>query len=255
MDITVKHIAGVSLVIILLVGANVYQFQNPKTVKVPEKQTEIDEGAWVKQSAYAGRGMIIDSLEAQNKKLAQRVKESRDKIASYVSITGRLRTEIDSLEQQARWNAFSIGDMMAQIDSLAEDSTGRDTTDVVRRSFTETRSFGGGLFKVTGRVEININPCGFTAEQIQLGLHCPSGWLFRVRQDLQLDQLRDIRLDVASTVNEDRSRALVYVTSPDFEDLEYQSYTEFEPETKLPKFWIGLATGAGAALTAIIVLN
>lgn len=242
----IKLTAAISILVILLIAGNVYQFQNPKTINIPTGQEQIDSTAWVKKSAVADKETIIDSLEQQNQKMANRIQEQGDKIASYVSITGRLKTEVDSLEKQAQWNDIFFSD------SLLADTTQRDSTDIIERTFTESRTFGNGLFKVTGQVDMQLNPCGFTVEQIQMGLNCPTNFLLRVRQNLQLEQLRDIRLDVTSTINEDKSRALVYVTSPDFENLEYESYTELEPEKKLPWFWIGLGAGVGGAL---ILLN
>jgi len=235
------------VVVILLIAGNVYQFQNPKTIEVPTGTEQIDSTSYVKKSVVADQETIIDSLKSKNKAMAKRIQEQGDEIASYTSITGRLKTEVDSLEKQAQWNAVVLSDITDEIRSIAEDSSQSDSTDLVRRSFTKTKTFGNGLFLVDGNVELDLNPCGFTPERIQIGLDCPTGFLFRVRQDFNLAQTRDIKIDIATTVNEDKSRILTYATSPDFESFEYQSYTEYEPKKELPWFWIGLASGAGGA--------
>lgn len=241
-----KTTAIISIIVIILVAGNVYQFQNPKTVEIPTGKEKIDSTSYVKKSSLSDKETIIDSLESQSEKLAQKVKDQGDKIASYVSITGRLKTEVDSLEKEAEWNSFNLNEINFGSDSLSEDSSG-----VIEKSFKESRTFGNGLFRVDGVVDAELNPCGFNIEQIQMGLECPTNFLLRVRQNLSLTQLRDIRIDVVSTFNEDESRALVYITSPDFEDWDYRASTEFEPENKLPWFWIGLGFGFGGALVLI----
>jgi hypothetical protein len=50
-------------------------------------------------------------------------------------------------------------------------------------------------------------------------------------------------------------RLLTYVTSPDFDSLEYKSYTELQPQNRLPKFWIGAGAGVAATLAGIIILR
>lgn len=249
-----KYIAGLALAIIALIGMNVYQWNNPKVVEVPAGQQAIDSTAWVQRTAYTQRGNIIDSLKSQNQALAEKVKDSQDKIASYTAINGRLNLKVDSLKKQATWNAVTLDSMVDQVESLQADSSS-DSSGVIRRSFTESRSFGNQLFEVTGTVDVELNPCGFTSEQIQMGLECPSDFFLRVRQDLQISQLRDIRIDVANTFNDSRTRMLTYVTSPDFDSLEYQSYTELQPKNELPKFWIGAGVGAAGTLAAIILLR
>ena len=249
-----KYVIGGALLVILLIGLNVYQWQNPSVVEVPAGQQEIDSTAWVQRTAYTERGSIIDSLQAQNEALAKKVKESKDKIANYTAINGRLNLKVDSLKQQATWNAVTLDRMMGEVAALQEDSTA-DSSNVISRSFVESQTFGNELFKVTGSVDVELNPCGFTTEQIQLGLDCPRDFFLRVRQGFSLSQQRDIRIDVANTFNDSRTRMLTYVTSPDFDSLEYQSYTQLKPKNGLPKFWIGTGVGIAGTLAAIILLN
>lgn len=219
MKLKLSHIIFAFVVVALLVAGNLYQYQNPNVVEVPAGQTQIDSTAWVKRSAYASRGMIIDSLEAQNKKMAEKIRASGDAIAGYTSIVGRLRTEKDSLAEQLKQKTFDLSAL-----NFTTSGASRDTV------FVRTQHFGDGLFEVQSAVKIDY----------------PT-----LTNDLELQQLRDIRLDVVNTINDDRSRVLTYVTSPDFKELEYQSFTELEQKKELPWFWIGLA--AGAVGTGILI--
>lgn len=203
-------------IIIALIAGNVYQFQNPKVIEVPSGTEQIDSTAWVQRSALADAETIIDSLENQNKAMADRIEKQGDQIANYTSITGRLKLKVDSLQSQP-WNAIPLTERMLARDYIAT----MDTT------FHQSKTFGNGLFKVDGLVRIRLTP----SEGLQF------------KQDFYIQQLRDIRLDVVHTLSDDNARSLVYVTSPDFSDLKYQSFTELKQKKRLPWFWIGLGTG------------
>lgn len=199
-----------------------YQFQNPKTIEIPTGQEQIDSTSWVKRSALADAETIIDSLQIRNQAMADRIREQGDQIANYTSIVGHLKLQVDSLESDPPiWNAIPLVDRLNQ----------RDSTAISDTTFSRSKTFGNGLFRVNGIVEFSRG---------------------QFRQDFTIEQLRPIRLDVVSTMNEERSRILTYVTSPDFEELKYESFTELKPQKELPWFWIGLGVGAGGAL---ILLN
>lgn len=265
----VKHSLIITLILVGLIGLNVYQWQNPKVVEVPSGIEQIDSTAWVQRSAYTTRLAIIDSLEGQNKELSRKVNALGDVVYSYANITGRLRLQKDSLENElTEWQEIPEMEMTAGRPELKESSPPDSLTEDERsflekaredyyemkqlmdsslitnhefnvlpdgmipanepKRFIKERQFGGGLFVVTGIVEFQGN---------------------QFRQHLELEQIRDIRLDVATTVSDDQSRVMFFVTSQDFESLEYQSFTELKPKNKLPWFWIGVATGvAGTAL-------
>lgn len=218
----------IGLIIIALIGGNVYQWQNPNVVQVPVGQEQIDSTSWVQQSTILSQRQIIDSLDAQNEAMASRIEEQQDQIANYTTITGRLKTQMDSLQSDPPvWNAIPLVEQFQQQDSTAI----YDTT------FTRSKIFGDGLFRVDGQVDFRYrNNTGF-----------------EIRQDFGLTQLRDIRIDVVSTINKDHSRALTYVTSSDFEDLNYKTYTELEPKKKWPWFLIGLGVGFVGAIGIGIV--
>lgn len=209
------------LVSAILGGAVIWWVKPAQVVEVPGEQTPIDSTAWVLRAALTARQVIIDSIEAENKAMAERIEQMGDQIASYTQINGQLRLEVDSLAND-RWNTIPLVDNMLRRDSMA----------MVDTMFTHTQSFGDGLFQVNGIVRVQINP--------ETGI--------RVQQQFGLEQLRDIRLSVVNTFNDDYTRSLVYVTSPDFEDLQYQSFTQLQPRRNPPWFWIGLGVGAAAIL-------
>lgn len=213
--------------ILLLAAGNVYQWQNPNVVEVPaDGQQEIDKGAWVQRSAYITRGMLLDSLKVQNEALAAQVRESRDEIANLTLINGRLNLKVDSLS--------ATGTRIINLPPI----TGlhpQETETVYTAPFSA--EFGNGLFRVNSLVQVSrIKP--FPDKELSL----------QIDNTLELQQLRDIRLSVTNTMNKDRSRLLTYVTSPDFDHLEYQTFTEIEHRKRWPWFWIGVGTGAAGIL-------
>lgn len=277
MKITLKQIVIFLVFIISLIALNVYQWQNPKVVEVPQGKAEIDSTAWVQRAAYTERGIILDSVRTQNQKLFDKIRSANDAIANYSYLTGSLRTERDSLKSELdQWQDLpgmadrdtlkELDDLMNNFDSISAQAMSDADKEFLRKAkedlqkiknlsdsgrvisrtsydlpdnlipasepkkYITERQFGGGLFLVTGIVEFRKG---------------------QFRQRLELEQIRDIRIDVVNTINKDRSRIMTYITSSDFESLEYQTFTELKPQTKLPKFWIGLA--AGVVGTALIL--
>lgn len=229
MKIKLTHILGILFVFVLLVAGNVWQYQNPEVVKVPADQTKIDSTAWVQQSTYMARQLLIDSLRAENEKLAEKIEQSQDKIANYTSIIGRLRIENDSLKNEP----VNIADLFT-FDTTVTRNTQPADLNVMDTTLTFQQTFSDSLFRVKSNVSFN--------------------WPY-LDNELHLSQQRPINIDVVNTFNDDRSRMLTYVTSPDFDSLRYKSYTELQPKDELPKFWIGAGTGVAATLVGIILIN
>jgi len=225
MTIELKHILITLLIVCGLIAGNVYQYQNPQTVEVPAEQTAIDSTAWVQKSAYQSRGSIIDSLRAQNEKLAQKIEDTGDEISNYTSIIGNLRLQLDSVQNEGATNAIDLASLMLE----------RDSTQFADTTFTRTEIFGNGLLSISATAQISDNSLSLDIQQPH--------------------QLRPIRIDVANTWNESRTRMLDYVSSPDFDSVRIRSYTELKPETKLPRFWIGTGTGIAVTLATILILK
>lgn len=204
-------IFSILLVIIIgLAAGNVYQWNNPVVVREPTGTVQIDSTAWVQSPSYVGRG-LIDSLRQINEALAQKVKESRDQIANYTSIVGRLELQVDSLQRQDSYQV-NINDLfLPENRQVIPDTT-----------FFFARTFNNSLFRVNSEVSYR------------------NGW---IDNDLDLTQLRDIEISVINTMNDDQTRLFTYVTSKDFEQIEYQSFTEIDRKKRYPWFLIGLGVG------------
>ena len=217
MKASLNHVVTTLVIIVLLIAGNVYQFYNPRIIEVPEYiQTEIDSTAWVQRSAYLSRGMLIDSLSAENKKLSERVSESRDQIANLTTITGKLNLQVDSLQKQLNLHKLDFS-LLPYLAEKPEPQT-----------YITPRIFGDNLFKVMS--EVTFTP--------------PN----QMHNRIEIEQLRGIRLTVATTISSDHSRILTYVTSEDFETLEYETYTELSQKRLWPWFTIGLGVGAAGIL-------
>jgi hypothetical protein len=211
--------AAITVIILLLIVGNAYQWHNPKVIEVPSGQKEIDPNAWVQRSAYVNRGSLLDSLRGVNEAMKKEIKDSKDQIANLTTIQGKLNLQVDSLKTEVdieKRNGLQLSSLLSIISSPKPDTT-----------YTFARTFGDELFRVNSEVQFND-------EQIE--------------NRLELVQLRDIRIDVANTMNDDYTRLLTYVSSQDFETLEYETYTEINPRRRYPVFWIGLGLGAAGVL-------
>lgn len=222
MKIGFKQIGFVAAFIITLIALNVYQWQNPRIVEVPSDPVQFDSTAWVQRAAYNSQKEIIRKLENENQELAKRVKETGDAIANYAAINAKLNLQVDSLQKE-QWHSIDRNSLISESESFLE----KAQKSYLEYAYPDTsimtqKLYGNGLFLVTGYVH-------FRGTQF--------------RQELQLEQLRDINLSVVNTMNSDRNRMLTYIHSPDFESLEYKSITELKPKTKFSKFWIGVGVG------------
>ena len=217
------------LIIIILVVANVYQWRNPQVIEVPGEQTPIDSTAWVQRSVFADRGVLLHSIRVENIKLANEIRKTQDDIANLTNINGRLNLQVDSMYNRQLIH-YSIPNVSAMVENY-----GLGAGEALRSTFSDTSYnfisvFGNGLFRVDS--EVRFEP----------------GYL---ENNLDLTQLRDIEISVVTTMNDDRSRLLTYVTSKDFEELEYQTYTELKPRKRWPWFLIGVGVG----VTGLAILN
>lgn len=188
-------------------------------------QTRLDSVSSVTRAARARRGAIEDSLEAVSSEFADYVSRSEDQIASYSQLVGRLRIARDSLA--AASDSLARGLALARLMRPAGDAEGmfRDTT------ITRRQTWGDSLFATQARAWIRSDSLGVEAD---------------------LEQLRPVRLDVATTISEDSRRVNYFAHSPDFDSLQVRTVTELTPPKKTPWGWI--AAGALIVREAVKII-
>lgn len=165
-----------------------WMFPRTEVVQVFE-QKEIDENVWVRRASVASDRTMIRELREENEKLANALDNQNDEIASLTRMVGRLNLERDELAEELE---------EAQIEMAVVNGAVADT------SFTINRYFGNELFRVQNVTTFNDNI--FTSE-------------------LTLYQERDIKIDVATTINRNEGIVMVYVSSDDFVELNYTTQT------------------------------
>lgn len=189
-------------------------FPRTEVVEVFE-QAEIDENVWVRRATVASDRAIINDLRQDNENLAAALDRQNDRVASLTRIVGELNVERDAL-----------ADSLQSISLDVQDSIVTDTT------FTFQQYFGSHLFRVTNTTSIKDNV--FTSH-------------------LTLFQVRDIKLDVVTTISEDEGIVMVYVSSDDFVRLEYTSQTALRQ--KRWRWYHYAAAGFIVGSTTALLLN
>lgn len=176
-------------------------------------QKRLDSLSVVKQAVVARREAIEDSLRALDEEFARYVTETGQQINSYTTIIGQLRIENDALSD----SAAALNSRLALASLFNQDSTVTNTfaDTLIRR----TKTWSDSLFATDAIVEL---------EDDSLSI------------DSQLRQLRNLRLDIATTVSDDRRQVNVFVRSPDLDSVDVRSSTEITPPKKKPWGW-GLA--------------
>lgn len=117
--------------------------------------------------------------------------------------------------------------------------TVRDTVEVVREvkipvepdTITFTQTFSDSLFLVTSELRFRDGS---------------------VSNYLDLEQLRDLRIDI--TLTERQGLIMTYVTSPDFELNEYRTL-QLQPEVQRNNGWIWYSAGLATGLLIFIVVS
>lgn len=209
-------------VIILLVlvgvtfGVTRWQFPRVETV-VEYEQEEIDEGVWVRRSSYQQRGNIIDSLRKENETLADEVSSRNEQIANYTQIIGQLNTQRDSLESKVEEYQLALDDEGQLVDS----------------SYTFTETFGDSLFEVSSRVGISQG---------------------MISNTLELRQIRDVNINVVTTVSDRQDLVMTYVQSDDFIDLQYTSSHSLHEGRFSKTQWFLIGTGVGVIFSAGLII-
>lgn len=148
---------------------------------------------------------LVDSLEARNAELADHIAEQEEEIQLSAAIAGRLRMEKDSLE--AVLSQPIPGDW--SIPPLPEHAESSQTPTVLhfKQQFTE------GLFEVRSEIYLYNG---------------------RVHNNLDLEQLRDLRMNF--TITERESGTLVFYSElPDFDLVHQEAYAP--AQEMRPPWW------------------
>lgn len=213
MSFNPKEIALVFL--LLLATGGIVRYCTPEKVKYStgEQQQQLDSLTVLSRNLQLSKSQLQDSLAETSEAFQEYIAKSEDEIASYSRITGKLRLTVDSLENVAA--STSLADLIDP-----DSTTGnqfRDTT------LTSRSTFGDSLM----------------AAQASGGIRNDSLFL----EPPIIQQLRPIRIDIATSIAKDHSRVNTIVTSPDFDSLNVQSFTPLEPKKRFP--WIEIV-GVGA---------
>lgn len=215
--------AIIMLVLLALASFGFGWFFKPAEVidRTNYQQETLDSLTSVIRNRHATAQSLRDSLKNTSEAFKQYIDEHQGEVATLTTIRGRLRTQLDSLAGvNRRLSAVAL------LDTLGG-QVFKDTTLVF------TRTFGDSLFKVTSNVE-------FLADSIS--------------NRLQLETLRQVRLDVALLVSEDQRTVESLVTSPDFDSLRVSAQTQIELPKKRLHWTIILATGALLGMAADKIL-
>lgn len=182
-------------------------------------QKRLDSLSVVKKNAVATREAIEDSLNALDEKFANYVTETRQRILNYTTLVGQLRLEKDALKDSTEHlrGRLALGDLINRDSSVT--NTFRDTL------ITVTTYWSDSLFATDAIAS-------FDNDTLNL--------------ESNLRQIRDIRLDIVTTISDDKSQVNTFVHSPDFDSLRAEAVTELEPETK--KSW-------GWAVAAVLLVK
>lgn len=252
---------GVTAVVLIMLTFGVTRWAFPPEV-VYENEIEqriIDSLTVAKQNLVLSRDALLDSLNSEkltSEAFRMELERSKGKIASYSRIIADLRVSVDSA------SAGELVVMRSENNPPLNPLPGGEEDGVKSEKLTGTVSvelpvgdsllasssfFGSGLLRSEAVL-------GFTGTRLMLSP--PS-----------IDVLRPVRIDVAVVLSENdggrrfgllrrgwlqpgRMQAAptgvtTIVTSPDFENLRVESFTELKPTTRkqLPWFWVGVGVG------------
>jgi nitrogen regulatory protein PII-like uncharacterized protein len=174
-------------------------------------QERIDSIRTVVSNGVRKREALLDSLAKKDKKFKELVESSNEKIANYTNIIGKLRLEADKLQDSLSDQSEFISTLTLLKDRSRSDGVFKDTTLSFQKTWTDS------LFLTTAYTEFRNDS---------------------LRMDVSLEQLRNIDLDIVTTVSDDKTRVNTFVRSPDFDSLEVKAFTEIQPKKRKPWGWV-----------------
>ena len=192
------------------------------------KTEQIDSTQWVSVAQYETQRNLYNDL---SKEFTQKIKDSDMKIFSLSNLTGRLRLNNDNLKKTIDslkfLNGFTIADSLPLVESDLEIINNKITDTTI----TTSNTFGDSLIMVNSKVDIKDNT---------------------MTNEIDLVQLRDINIQITSTVSDDQSTVISYISSTDFKELNITNKTTLKQKRSFYWFWIGLSTGM---VTTIAILK
>lgn len=204
MSFNLKEIVFMALLVVA--SSAIVRYLAPEKIvySTGEQQEQLDSLTVLSRNLRISKSQLQDSLKETSQAFQEYVDKAEDEMASYSRITGRLKLEVDSLEQVAA--SASLADLV-DTDSTSGHQF-RDTT------LTSRSMWGDSLIGAEARAGIRND---------SLFLDPPI-----------VRQLRRVRIDVATFVAGDHSRVNTLVTSPDFDSLRVESFTPLEKKRRFP---------------------
>lgn len=198
----------------LLVGGSLAWWFKPAEIidRTDYQQEKIDSLTTVIRNRMATAESLRDSLAETSEAFQEYIRESDREIATLTTIRGRLELRIDSLQDSLATSNVPFVDLDITAESGIADTT-----------ITRTATFGNGLIMATSNNIFQDN---------------------QFRDDLSIQQLRDIRIDLALLVSDDRRTVESIATSQDLSTLNVSAQTEIKPPKRKVKWWQWLLLGA-----------
>lgn len=188
----------IAVAAVLLVAAGLSAGLYLRSDYVPPEHIDemVDEHTRAMSALRIDYREIQDSLKTKNEALAMHIKKQEEELQLYAEMTGRLRIERDSLQQETSYNL--------PVEWFESPDTHTATVDY--NSLTFRRSFTDSLFEVRSDV------------------YAMEGQLFN---DLQLNQLRDIDLRMTVTEREESNTLVFYAEIP---EMDIQDMVVYRPD-------------------------
>lgn len=209
----------ITFLIVAGISSGVTWYMVPETViySTEYQQEQVDELTVELRNTIVTNRTLQDSLQRTRTAFRERLDRKDEEIASYTRIYADLRLERDILKRE--------NVTLATLLHLPGHPSGNRYQN---RTLTASAVFGDNLIKATSTGGIKND---------ELFLDPP-----------ELELLRQIMIDHAVTITDDRTAVHGIVTSEDLFNIKMESFTEIKPEKKFPWKWVFLGTGFAAGV-------
>jgi len=190
-----------------------WYFKQPEIIyQTSSQQRQIDSLTSVIQNQRTTKSALTDSLKGTSKAFQEYIKKHRGEVASLTRIKGKLNLKIDSLKNEN--NTLSA---LTLLNDGNSDQVFKDTT------ITNSQTFGDSLLEAISNIRFKNDS---------------------LSNDLKINQLRNVKLDLAILVNDDRTVVESIATSPDFDSLKVKAQTTIKPPKRKIPWYVFTAGGA-----------